>query len=235
MMHTTNAILVSYLGIILSIVIFTISSLNNPALALPMMTGNSSESNNGSNGMNLGTMNFANIFNGSSLFGALGMSMVDGVKVTGVNVLPNNDVSVTLKHIITNPINTTLPGGVTVTAIRVPMNLKNLMSAASAVSNSTANGGNNVMKMMSGPMQGFGATKGGNSSTFMSNLFVFLKSIQLGSSSIPSPNWGLPQSVTIGLVEMIGSSNRLSSSITSPQTADFIIVSVLPFTGKSTQ
>ena len=54
--------------------------------------------------MNFGSMNFANnIFNSSSLFGSLGMSMVNGVKVTGVNVLQNNEVSVTLRHIITNP------------------------------------------------------------------------------------------------------------------------------------
>ena len=220
-MHTTNAIFASYLGI-LSLVIFTTSSLNNPALAQPMMTGNSS-----GNGMNLGTMNFANIFNGSSFFGALGTSMVNGVKVAGITVLPNNDVSVTLKHIITNPVNTTLPGGVTVTAIRVPLNLRDLISAASTVSNSTRNGGNNVMNMTTGPVQGFGATKGENSTSIMSNPFAFPKSIQIGSSSIANPNWKLPQSVTMGLVGMIGSSNSL-------QTADFIIVSVIPFTGKST-
>jgi hypothetical protein len=169
MMHRTNAVLASYLGILSLLFLTTSSSLTNPALAQPMMmTGNSSICSI-SNGMNFGTMNFANIFNGSSLFGALGMSMVDGVKVTEVNVLPNNDVSVTLKHIITNPINTTLPGGVTVTAIRAPMNLRDLMSVASAVSNSTTNGGNDVFNMMPGPMQGFGTTKGGHSTSFMSN------------------------------------------------------------------
>jgi hypothetical protein len=96
--------------------------------------------------MDFGFMNFTNnIFNSSSLFGTMGMSMVDGVKVTGVNILQNNEVSVTLRHIITNPGNTTLPGSVTVTAIRVPMNLRDLMSiataAAAAASNkTTANG-----------------------------------------------------------------------------------------------
>jgi hypothetical protein len=221
-MHKTNAIFASSLGI-LSLVIFTTSSLNNPALGQLMMTGNSS-----GNGMSLGTMNFANIFNGSSFFGALGTSIVNGVKVVGINVLPNNDVSVTLKHIITNPSNTTLPGGVTVTAIRVPLNLRDVISAASAVSNSTRNGGNNVMNMTTGPVQGFGATKRENSTSIMSNPFAFPKTIQIGSSSIANPNWKLPQSVTMGLVGMIGSSNSL-------QTADFIIVSVIPFTGKSTQ
>src|SRR5581483_7625814 len=240
MMHGTNAVLASYLGILSFIILTTLSSVTNPALAQPMMmTSNDSSMSSIRNGMNFGTMNFANILNGSSLFGALGMSMVDGVKVTGVNILPNNDVHVTLKHIITNPMNTTLPGGVTVTAIRAPLNLRNLMSVASAVSNGT--GVNDVFNMMPGPMQGFGTTKGGNSTSFMSNPFVFLKSIQIGSSSIANPNWSLPQSVTMGLVGMIsnGGGNRLSSSTstststssssTSPQTADFVIVSVIPF------
>jgi hypothetical protein len=115
------------------------------------------------------------------------------------------------------------------------MNLKDLISALSAVSNSTTNGGgSNVMNMMTGPMQGFGPTKAGNSTSFMNNPFVFLKTIQIGSSSIASPNWRLPQSVTMGLVGMNGSSssNMLSSSTASPPTADFIIASVIPFTGK---
>jgi hypothetical protein len=77
-------------------------------------------------------------------------------------------------------------------------------------------------------MQRFGATKGQNSTSFMSNPFASPKSIQIGSSNIAKPNWRLPQSVTMGLVGMIGSSNSL-------QTADFIVVSVVPFTGKSTQ
>ena len=227
MMYRTHAILTSYLGIVLSLVIFILSSISNPVLAQSMMAGNSSGS---SNGMNLGTMNFANLLNGSSLFGSLGVSMVNGVIVSGVNVLPNHDVSVTLKHIVTDPANTTLPGGVTVTAIRVPMNLRDLVSTASALSNSSTSGGNNVMNMMTGPMQGFG----GGTPSFMSNPFSFLKIIQIGSSSIANPDWRLPQSVTMTLVGMIGSSNRLSHS-TPPQTADFIIVSVIPYTGKSTQ
>lgn len=215
---------------------------SNPTLAQPMMNGNSggifngshpfgalASSNGISNGMNHGTMNLANIFNSSSLFGALGTSMVNGVKVTGVSVLPNNDVSVTLKYIITNPTNTTLPGGVTVTVIRVPMNLRDLISVVSTLSNNTSNTGNNAMNMMTGPMQGFG----GNSASFMSNPLVFLKSIQIGSNSIANPNWRLPQSVTMGLTGMIGSSSSNSSSTSSPQTADFVIVSVIPLTGKS--
>jgi hypothetical protein len=231
-MYTTKiklAITCSYIGI-LSLLFITPSSFNSLALAQQTM----SSSGLGNSGMDFGSMNFANnIFNSSSLFGTVGMSMVDGIKVTGVNFLQNNEVSVTLRHIITNPGNTTLPGSVTVTAIRVPMNLRDLMSiasAAAAASNKTANSGGNNMNMMSS-MQGYGSA-GGNPTSSMSNPLAFLKNIQIGSSDIVNANWMLPQTVTMGLVRMGSSGNRLSSPL-SPQTADFIIVSVIPFTGKS--
>jgi len=234
LMYTTKIMLATtccYIGI-LSLLFITSSSFNSLALAQPTM----SSSGLGNSGMDFGSMNFANnIFNSSSLFGTVGMSMVDGVKVTGVNVLQNNEVSVTLRHIITSPGNTTLPGSVTVTAIRVPMNLRDLIStassAAAAASNKTANSGDNNMNMMMGSMQGYGPA-GGNPTSFMNNPLAFLKNIQIGSSNIVNANWMLPQSVTMGLVGMSSSNNKLSSPF-SPQTADFIIVSVIPFTGKS--
>jgi hypothetical protein len=234
-MYTTKiklALTCSYIGI-LSLLFITPSSFNSLALAQQTM----SSSGLGNSGMDFGSMNFANnIFNSSSVFGTVGMSMVDGVKVTGVNVLQNNEVSVMLRHIMTKPGNTTLPGSVTVTAIRVPMNLRDLLSiastAAAAASNKTANsGGDNNMNMMMGSMQGYGPA-GGNPTSFMNNPLAFLKNIQIGSSNIVNANWMLPQSVTMGLVGMSSSNNKLSSPL-SPQTADFIIVSVIPFTGKS--
>jgi hypothetical protein len=155
-----------------------------------------------------------------------------------------------LRVIITNPGNTTLPGSVTVTAIRVPMNLRDLMSIATAAAasnkttaNGSSSGGNNNMNMIMNPMQGYGAAVGvgggvGNpTSSFINNPLAFLRNIQIGSSNIVNANWNLPQSVTMGLVGMVStnnSNNKLSSS--SPpnsQTADFIVVSVIPFTGKS--
>lgn len=233
-MDTTKTMIAttcSYIAI-LSLLFITPSSFNSLALAQPIM----SSSGIGNSGMDFGSMNFANnIFNSSSVFGTVGMSMVDGVKVTGVNVLQNNEVSVMLRHIMTKPGNTTLPGSVTVTALRVPMNLRDLMSIASAAaaagSNRTANSGGNNMNMMGSSMQGYGSA-GGNPTSLMNNPLAFLKDIQIGSGNVVNANWLLPQSVTMGLVGMGSSSNKISSSL-SPQTADFIIVSVIPFTAKS--
>ena len=74
--------------------------------------------------------------------------MVDGVKVTGVNVLQNNEVSVMLRHIMTKPGNTTLPGSVTVTALKTHESGESDVHSIgnrSVGSNRTANsGGNNI-------------------------------------------------------------------------------------------
>ncbi|MFL6368485.1 MAG: hypothetical protein ACJ72T_08075, partial [Nitrososphaeraceae archaeon] len=103
-------------------------------LAQPIMgDSNMSMGNGGSRaGMNFNPMSFANnIFNASSLYGSVGISMVNGVKVTSINLLENNEIAVTLRHsaaadtAATNNINANTmspPPRVTVTAIRAPMN-----------------------------------------------------------------------------------------------------------------
>ena len=173
------------------------------------------------------------IFNGSSLSGIVGISSVNGVKVTGVN-LGNNEISITLRHILTTGINnvSSVPPSVTVTVIRLPMSLKDLMSLAAA---SGSMGGNSTSMMMtnnSNPLntmigQRFSGV-GANATTQSNPLkaLAFLKNIQIGSSSILNADWKLPQTTTMGL---IGASNGSSSN----STADFVIVTVVPFTGKT--
>ena len=77
---------------------------------------------------------------------------------------------------------------------------------------------------------------GNPTSPFMNTQLAFLKNIQIGSSNIVNADWSQPQSVTIGLVGMgSGGSIRSNKSFSSPspETADFIMVIVIPFTGKS--
>ncbi len=173
-----------------------------------------------------------NIFNGSSLSGVVGISSVNGVKVTGVN-LGNNEISVTLRHLPTTGINdvTRIPPSVTVTVIRLPMSLKDLMSVAAA---SGSMGGKSTSMMMannSNPAnamigQGFNGL-GANATTQNNPLkaLAFLKNIQIGSSSILHADWRLPQNTTMGLIGSNGSSSN--------STADFAVVTVIPFTGKT--
>jgi hypothetical protein len=173
-----------------------------------------------------------NIFNGSSLSGVVGISSVNGVKVTGVN-LGNNEISVTLRHLPTTGINdvTRIPASVTVTVIRLPMSLKDLMSLAAA---SGSMGGKSTSMMMannSNPanaMIGQGFNGLGANATTQNNpvkALAFLKNIQIGSSSILHADWRLPQNTTMGLIGSNGSSSN--------STADFAVVTVIPFTGKT--
>jgi hypothetical protein len=209
-----------------------------------MDDSNNTDMGNGSSGagMDFNPMSFANnIFNASSLYGSVGISMVNGVKVTSINLLENNEIAVTLRHSgavdtsIANNINasTASQPRVTVTAIRAPMNLKDLMSLASEsgkmmTGNRTSNTMGNPMMMGGGPLEGFGGTGNGTSSI---NPLSFLTNLQVGSSSTTADaNWNLPQIVRMGLTAMMGTANNNNNTPTD-STADFIIVSVIPYTG----
>jgi hypothetical protein len=181
--------------------------------------------------MTFGSPDFMNnIFKASSISGIVGISMVNGVKVTGEN-LGNNEISVTLKHVTTSS-NSSLIPSVTVIALRVPMDFKGLMSLAAA---SRSTGGNNTGMLITNntnPMnammaQGFRGL--GANATTQNNPFKalgFLGNIQIGSSSIVNADWRLPQTSTMGLIG--GSSTSTTSS-----SADFVIITVIPYTGKT--
>ena len=198
----------------------------SPVLAQSQLFGNSH-----GGAMTFGSPNFMNnIFNASSISGIVGISLVNGVKVTGEN-LGNNEISVTLKHVTTSS-NSSLVPSVTVTALRLPMDLKGLMSLAAA---SRSTGGNSTSMFMtnnSNPMnammgQGFSGV--GANATTQNNPFKalgFLSNIQIGSSSIVNADWRLPQTTTMGFIG--GSSTSTASS-----SADFVIITVIPYTGKN--
>lgn len=226
-------------------------------LAQPMMGESNMGMGNGggAGGMNFNNpMSFANnIFNASSLYGSVGISMVNGVKVTSISVLENNEISVTLRHSAATPssnattagnnvnasttMSSSSPQRVTVTAIRIPMNLKDLLALASqsskmATNNSSSTNTNNPFMM--GGMQGYGpAANNNNNTSSMNNInpLSFITKLQIGSSStMANADWALPQTVRMGLTSMMGSS--IENNMSTPSTADFIIVSVIPYTGK---
>ncbi|HYZ50108.1 MAG TPA: hypothetical protein VE593_04415 [Nitrososphaeraceae archaeon] len=212
-------------------------------VAQPMMSDSSiGMGNSGSSGMDFNPMSFANnLSNASSLYGSVGISMVNRVKVTSINLLENNEISVTLRHFpaaadTSNSLSATtmsaaVPPRVTVTAIRVPMNLKDLMSLASSESSKMMTGNmSNTMMMGGGPLQGFGGAAGNGTNNF--NPLSFLTDLQIGSSStVANADWSSPQIVRMGLTGMMGRTNNNSSAAS---TADFIIVSVIPYTGRPT-
>jgi hypothetical protein len=100
-----------------------------------------------------------------------------------------------------------------------------------AANNNTGNTMSNPMMMGGGnPLQGY---VGAGNSTNNVNPLSFLTALQIGSSStIANADWTSPQIVRMGLTGMMGGTNNNTASTAS--TADFIIVSVIPYTGKST-
>lgn len=209
----------------LLMLLVTSATFSCPVLAQPLF-GNSH-----GGAMIFGSPNFMNsIFNASSISGIVGISMVNGVKVTGEN-LGNNEITVTLKHVTTSS-NSSLVPSVTVIALRLPMDLKGLMSLAVA---SRSTGGNNTSMLMTNntnpmnAMMGQGFRGLGANATTQNNPFKalgFLRNIQIGSSRIVNADWRLPQTTTMGLIG--GSSTSTASS-----SADFVIITVIPYTGKT--
>ena len=212
---------------------------NGTAFALPTTTTTTTilptttiTTGSNNNALDFGPLNFANsMLNGSSIFGAAGVSMVDGIKVTGVTLLPNGEISIQLRHIITAPaptLNASLPRSVTVTLIRIPMNLQDLISVVAAGSNMTNN--KNIGNPAANAMQEFSSPMGAVNSN-MFNPLSMLKNMQLGSSSLVNANWNFPQTVTMELTGL--DSRSTSSSSLHAESADFIVATVIPYTGTS--
>jgi len=98
-----------------------------------------------------------------------------------------------------------------------------------ATNNSSTNTNN---PFLMGGMQGFGSAANNNTSSMNNiNPLSFITKLQIGTSStMANADWALPQTVRMELTGMTGS---IENNMPTPSTADFIIVSVIPYTGKS--
>jgi hypothetical protein len=231
----TTCVLMALLSVLSAVTpaafINSVTAFAQPTTTITTLPATTITTGSNNNALDFGPLNFANnMLNGSSIFGAAGVSMVDGIKVTGVTLLPNGEISIQLRHIMMAPaatINASLPRSVTVTLIRVPMNLQDLTSIVATGSNMTNN--NNTGSPAANAMQGFTSPMGAvNSNKF--NPLSMLKNVQLGSSSLVNANWNFPQTVTMGLS---GLGSHSASSSLQAESADFIVVTVIPYTGTS--
>ena len=225
-----------FLTIILSLsIVFGVSSLLASPLAFgqvspPATTVNGSSSNgsavtadNGTRGLN--SPNVIKKLEGvSSLSNIVGISMVDGVKLSGVR-LGDTDVSVTLRYqpIQSNPTNKSLPVTVIVTKLPVTnlTQLISLVESSKAMSMSTNNAGS-IDSLLGQP--GTNSMMGNNALQILS----LVKNIQLGAGSIVTGNWSLPQTISMGL---LGSMRGGAEASAAPN--DFVTVVVVPFSGDS--
>ncbi len=182
------------------------------------------------------------IFNGTSIFGGVGTSLVDGIKISGISIIDNKNqtddkVTVNLSADSSASIADNNSRSVTVVAMRIPFNLQNLISLGVLSSNqqdsSLLNGNiaDNNIPFGGGMIPPFV----GNSETMNGgdvNPFDFLSELQIGSTNLVNPDWSAPQSVTMELSGSMLSGADAGQTPNSQDTLDFLLVSAIPFTGE---
>jgi hypothetical protein len=200
---------------------------------------------------------FANsIFNGTSTFGGVGTSIVNGIEVSGITIdKSQNRLSVMVSNTTTElgvgnnitgteatRITSTAPtpaasNSVSIIAMRIPINIADILSMAAASSNG------NILDNAIGDT---GETQDDAFSSDSFSPFSLLSNLQIGSSILIDVDWSEPQMVTMDLVGGSGSggTNQEQEELEQEQeqqlnsdnvtTADFVLVSVIPYTGLAT-
>lgn len=194
---------------------------------------------------------FANsIFNGTSTFGGVGTSIVNGIEVSGITIdksqnrlsviLSNTATEVGIDNNITGTETTTTTAStspttaasnsVSIIAMRIPINIADILSMAAASSSN-----DNVLVNTTGD---FGENQDDAFSSDSFSPFSLLSNLQIGSSILIDVDWSEPQMVTMDLVGGSGSRGTSQEQEEQPQlnsdnitTADFVLVSVIPYTG----
>ena len=148
-----------------------------------------------------------NLFLGKSLLGAIGVSMVEYVSISGIQLINESTLSVNLDHSAGNG-NAPL---VTIIAYKISLNNSDIGALISSMSNSslmnTAQNENNFYSTDTSPNQ--------------PNPLSILEKFQMGSSSLTDASWTSPHTLTMKLVKV---THDLSSF-------DFVLVTALPYTG----
>jgi hypothetical protein len=181
------------------------------------------------------------IFNGTSIFSGVGTSMVNGIEVSGISLdKSQNRLSVILTDKTTqlgrgnNDTSTdttstrstaAISNSVSIIAMRIPINIADVLSLAAASSSSNDNILGNTM----------GNTSENQDNAFLSNTFnpfSLLSSLQIGSSTLIDADWSEPQTVTMDLLGSGGTNQEQHQpSSDNVRRADFLLVSVIPYTG----
>ena len=191
------------------------------------------------------------IFNGTSTFGGVGTSIVNGIEVSGITIdksqnrlsviLSNTATEVGIDNNITGTETTTTTtastapttaasNSVSIIAMRIPINIADILSMAAASSSN-----DNVLVNATGD---FGENQDDAFSSDSFSPFSLLSNLQIGSSILIDVDRSEPQMVTMDLVGGSGSHGTSQEQEEQPQlnsdnmtTADFVLVSVIPYTG----
>ena len=165
------------------------------------------------------------IFNGSSTIGAIGTSIVAGIKVAGITIVEDTSLSdgevrnngtdgLTVNLIASDIISN---HSVTVIAARIPFSIQDILSFA------TMNEENQLGSEIT-PFTGQELSQN-------LNPFESLSNLQIGSTNLISPDWSSPQSVNMNLVGGGGVKTNNPLSQMEKDSLDLVFVSVIPYTG----
>ena len=166
-----------------------------------------------------------------SLSNILGISLVDGIKVSGINV-GDTDLSVTLKYQtagtnVTNTGNVSLPLTVIVTKLPIS-NLTQLLSLVEAARNMATTAATTNVNPMDSILGQPGSSNAAAMESNAVQILSLLRNIQIGATNVVNANWTLPQTVSMGL---LGGLRSTDSASTAPN--DLVLVAVIPFLSQS--
>jgi hypothetical protein len=213
----------------LFVLLVTLTSFPTVVLAQSQQPTTDSSSKDKSTAQNLNSVKLLNRLEKiPSLSNIVGVSMINGIKVSGINV-GDTDLSVTLRRQITTSNNNTtgnISSALPVTVIATKLPITNLSAVLSTVAASTdlAMATQNSANPMDAATGQIGSNAAIQSNAFQ--ILSLLKNIQIGTASIVNANWTLPQTVSMGF---LGLGNRIAASAPS----DFVLVVVVPFQGIS--
>jgi hypothetical protein len=187
------------------------------------------------------------VFNGTSTFAGVGTSIVDGVQVSGISLdKSQNQLSITLSRTatqvrgannVTDTDTTTIPtsnipnsDSVSLIAMRLPISMSEILSMATGSSSSS---GLDVLDSGTGDDTTENQLSSFPSDSSSLNPFLLLSSLEIGSSTLIDVDWSEPQTVTM---ELMGSGRTNQEQVqqlnsTHGTMADFVLVSVIPYTG----
>ena len=161
-----------------------------------------------------------NLLTGKAILGTIGISMMENVEISGVQLINESTISVTLRHDIEN--STVLP--VTVIAYKISLNNSDIGSVMQSASNSNNfrgfNPSMNSLQQDNGNSSLFEEPRSSSPKNKENPLAIFDK-IQIGSSSLTNPNWVSPNTVTMSMIKNLNYQSNF----------DFILVMAIPYTG----
>jgi hypothetical protein len=237
MLFMTNKVMLFYFFSLVVLLLFT--SLSTVTFAQTSPTENSSatsatsSSNATTSASAGGSQLLKKITTIPSLSNIVTMSLIDGIKVSGIN-LGATDLTLTLTRQtvgtnLTSPGNTSsLP--VTVLVTKLPVNnLTQLISTAeSTIQLAQASRSADPTSSIVGGQSILGGGAGSSSAAGANALEILnlLKDVQIGTASIVNANWTTPQTISMGL---FGLGNRVAATAPS----DFVLITVIPFQGET--